>query len=162
MRSPLFYLGKRPAGGGRGTLAEGEALERRLREEFVTRGGESGLLSTDDLATLGETILDLPRAVARLMAKRCLKRAQEAALSRQPTEKAAEQAGAEEGAAEGVSYGAFHAAYGRFVAGEEEKVRVYRVLKAPGRPWLLQEDIEELVWCAAQFLSTPRNACAIL
>ena len=149
VRSPLFYLGKRPAGGGRGTLAEGEALERRLREEFVTRGGESGLLSTDDLATLGETILDLPRAVARLMAKRCLKRAQEAALSRQPTDKAAEQAGAEEGAAEGVSYGAFHAAYGRFVAGEEEKVRVYRVLKAPGRPWLLQQDIEELVWCVA-------------
>ena len=87
------------------------------------------------------------------------KRAQEAALSRQPTDKAAEPAGADEGAAEGVSYGAFHAAYGRFVAGEEEKVRVYRVLKAPGRPWLLQEDIEELVWCAAQFL---RNSCAIL
>ena len=59
--------GRRP----RRRVAEGEALERRLREEF-TRGGESGLLSTDDLATLGETILDLPRAVARLMAKRCL------------------------------------------------------------------------------------------
>ena len=114
---------------------------------------------TIDGPRVDRAILDLPRAVARLMAKRCLKRAQEAALSRQPTEKATEQAGAEEGAAEGVSYGAFHAAYGRFVAGEEEKVRVYRVLKAPGRPWLLQEDIEELVWCAAQFW---RNSGAIL
>jgi len=136
-RSPLSYFGLKPQppsspppfslhddqdGSGTGLK---DAFEREA-------GGLGKRLSLTELQRLGVECLDLPKAIARLLAKR--------AQQEMPAE---EQDGT-------VSYGAFSRLASHLRRSEQDKIRVFRVLRRPGSLWLTPSDIEELVWAVAE------------
>jgi len=89
-------------------------------------------VAAEALLLVGMSLLDLPRAVSHLMVRRVQ------AKMRPPA--------AAEG---GVSWAVFESCYSHLERGEEDKVRLFRVLRDPVRSWLVRADVEQLVWAVA-------------
>ena len=91
-----------------------------------------GLVAPEALLLVGMSLLDLPRAVSHLMVRR---------VQAKMTPPAAAEGG--------VSWAVFESCYSHLERGEEDKVRLFRVLRDPVRSWLVRADVEQLVWAVA-------------
>lgn len=178
VHSPLSYFGTQPDVSSR--FVQVPSGDGGVQAFFEHAAGAAGVLGPAELLQLGVERLDLPRAVARLVAKRAQEhqrildeeavasanagcdiapgqdenaRPQGACSSRaSPTAACPTAAAPVDGdrTERPVSFAAYYAAYGRHRPEETDRIRLFRLVKRPGSPWVLPADLTELVWAVSE------------
>jgi len=177
--SPLSYFGTQPNVSSRFLhVPQGDGGVQTAFGNAA--GGPDGSLDPEELFTLAVERLDLPRAVARLVVKRAQAKQREMSnaeppplqkenASTQMSQRSCGRSGGERNqggswglpcsvvkgdssvdAEERVCLPAFYAVYGRHRPEENDRIRLFRLIKRASTPWILKDDVCDLVWAVTQ------------